>query len=497
MSEIAKIDFGRLDAESDMKLSDYFIDTGALRRIQDGRKSLIIGRKGAGKTALFQVLNRNSLKRDVIRLNFDSYPWELHKKIRESGFSIEGAYVASWQFSFLVSICLHWSKEAAEPMRTQAAQMLNRIYGRPIEGPFEALISKLKRVQKIELPNLGDIGGLGGIEFEPEKAGPILVNAISKWLDLLVEFVEQGIHRLPFTIVIDRLDDGWDSSEESKGILIGILKAARFLNIRLRQHGQPAPVVVMLRSDIYNLLHFNDKNKLSGDTENLVWSPDSLFNVAEARIAKSLHQPASMCKGLIVPPEAAWNKVFTQERMRQQLSVLSYITRRTMHRPRDIVAFCIFCQEQAEKNQHEIVEKTDVYVAERKFSQHIYDELDDEMHKQIPVARELLQTIRDIGGTKFRYQDWKTAYDKRNPQQNASAALAGLQFLFDYSVIGIPRTGGAGGGSTTKFIFDDPLLSPNFTNVDEIYSVHLSLVKHLQLKETKQSGIEETDDDQV
>ena len=46
------IDFGRDTAEFDANLKDYFIQTQAFRSVKNGRKSILLGRKGTGKTAI-------------------------------------------------------------------------------------------------------------------------------------------------------------------------------------------------------------------------------------------------------------------------------------------------------------------------------------------------------------------------------------------------------------------------------------------------------------
>jgi hypothetical protein len=99
---IADVDFGRVDAEGETNLSEYFVDTGVLDSLKNGKKHFIIGRKGSGKTALFLLATEEKLGRSVLKLDFADYAWEVHKKIKESGLSAESSYVASWRFTFLM-----------------------------------------------------------------------------------------------------------------------------------------------------------------------------------------------------------------------------------------------------------------------------------------------------------------------------------------------------------------------------------------------------------
>lgn len=469
---IAKVDFGRVDAEGETNLSEYFVDTGVLSRLVSGRKQFVIGRKGSGKTALFSLATEEKLKRPVIKLDFADYAWEAHKKIREGGLSSESSYVASWRFTFLMSVCQYWTKNAPKKVQNKAQQYYKQIYRDEQPGVLEFLVDKFRRIRRVDLPGIEGLATGGGIELEDKEGGPILAASINQWSRVLFTFIKENFDACPFTISLDRLDDGWDASEASKMLLAGVIKAARDFNQELRRPDQPPPVLLFLRSDIFNELRFNDKNKIVADIEFLDWTEEKLVDVAAARIARSLNSSRAN----------AWNRVFSTTEMRQRASIQSYILKRTMWRPRDIIAFCIHCQEVALDQNHDQVQTTDVYSAEERYSKHIYDELDDEMHKQVSDARSSLQALRDMGKTRFRFRDWERAIRRRDANVSDDDVRHRLQDLFDYSVVGVQRRGGISRGTSFQFIYHDRLLEPNF-NGEMV--VHLSLKKHLRLKEPR------------
>ena len=286
---IKKVDFGRVDAEREDNLGDYFVETGALDKLVRGRKYLVLGRKGSGKTALFKLATPEKLGHEVIALDYIDYPWEAHKLVQEAGMGAESAYVASWRFSFLAAVCRHWMDAAPSDLRKTATALMRRIYRDEEPGVLEVLIDKVKRVRKIEGPNIPGYVSTGAIELDEKKEeGPILANTLGQWCLVLEELIVKNYDKAPFTLKIDRLDDGWDASEQSKLLLIGVMKAARDLNIKLVRSGKPPAVIVFLRSDIYNELRWNDKNKMTDDIELLEWTDAKLIEVAEARIARSL-----------------------------------------------------------------------------------------------------------------------------------------------------------------------------------------------------------------
>ena len=256
-------------------------------------------------------------------------------------------------------------------------------------------------------------------------------------------------------------------------------KAAREINLKLNIPRRPPTVVLFLRLDIFNELQFNDKNKISQDIEYLDWDDKSLVEIVNARISRSLG----------VQRSKAWDYVFSNKEMRQRASIRSYLLKRTMNRPRDMVAFATFCRDAAVKAGHRMVETSDVYDAEKRYTTHIYNELCDEMHKQVPHYPNLFQMLNKLGYSRFRMSEWLEATRKVKPGGSEDAARAYLRTLFDFGVVGIPKVGGQGGGSAIDYVYDDRFSEPSF---DGEIAVHPSLHVHLKIKDRRAYGSEES-----
>lgn len=471
MPVVSQIDFGRVDAEGDKNLLKYFIDTGVVARVSAGTKYLVVGRKGSGKTAIHKYL-QSQMDPEYVALDFSDYPWEVHKQIREQGLPPESAYAASWRFMLLVEFTRYVQTWGVNGDDKAATELLSSIYGNSTPTFWETVVDKLKRLRRLELPSLE---GGGAFELDERPVGAALATSASQWARSLQSFVEKHYNKYPATLGLDRLDDGWDASDESKGILVGVLKAARELNMKLGRPNKPPPVVVCLRSDILDELVFNDKNKMSSDTERLEWTPEGLIDVIEARIAASLE----------VPRKDSWWGVFSGAEMRQRAKSSSYIVSRSMGRPRDIVAFCIECRDVALAEHHlERIETADIYEAEVAYSRHIYDELVDEMHKQMPHVKDLLQALREVGKTKFTLGAWHPVVQNRALSATMEESKTLLKQLFELGVVGVLRKGGKKGGSAYQYVYTDRLVEANF---DEEVMVHPSLKKHLSLVEPQRT----------
>ena len=168
---------------------------------------------------------------------------------------------------------------------------------------------------------------------------------------LLIEGWPQGKQ---IRILIDRLDDSWDASEESKNLIIGLLKASNDINATF---GNKIIVTVVIRSDIYDNLFFDDKDKLRQYEETLYWSSDNLKAIVSERIRVSLNLRE-------LDPNTIWKNLFSQELYRSKASPEKYIIDRTFKRPRDVISFVRFAIETAIQKGHSEIMRDDTRLAE-------------------------------------------------------------------------------------------------------------------------------------
>src|SRR5258705_5618038 len=90
------VSFGDVAVEDDAVL-DYFLTTDAVTRIKTGDVFLVLGRKGAGKTALVRHFAEGSEKVMSRSLNLGGDPWAVHAQRVDRRASQGEAYVSSWR----------------------------------------------------------------------------------------------------------------------------------------------------------------------------------------------------------------------------------------------------------------------------------------------------------------------------------------------------------------------------------------------------------------
>jgi energy-coupling factor transporter ATP-binding protein EcfA2 len=476
-----EVDFGHVDAEADPNLINYFIETDSYHRIFKGEKMYVVGRKGTGKSAIY--LSIRGLRHDSVSisgLSFDDYPWQTHKRIKDESKSQDFAYVNSWKYVILLELTKLLLKEFKDddPKIKDIKSYLEVVYGTLTPSFKEFFVDKMKRIKCIELPKISwKELSLGKFEFE-EKAKPEekLIASINIVNGVLQERIFELMSKdKMYFILFDKLDDGWDNTEEAKASIIGLLRASRDFNLESKNIGKHLRCVPFLRSDIYDCLQYNDKNKSFSDIEFLNWDSTTFYKLINKRIATSIGMSSD---------QDSWKVIFDNKLLAKGTTSFKHMVKRTLLRPRDIIQFCDFCKKQAIQDGHNIILKEDVYEAEKPYSEFIYREFIDEAHKQHPYVEQLFEILRGLRYERFAFNEFESEFKKISAlarYDNLTPTVA-LKILFDFSIIGVERIGGAGGGSSFEFKYTDPLIQPEFTRN---MVTHPALKKHLKLTEPR------------
>ena len=284
-------------------------------------------------------------------------------------------------------------------------------------------------------------------------------------------------------VLIDRLDDSWDASQESIHTIIGLLKAANLINTAL---SGKVIVTVFLRSDIYDNLFFDDQDKLRQYEELLLWNPEDLKAVVTERIRVSLNLSDKLS------PKEIWGNLFSNKPYRSKAPAEKYIIDRTFKRPRDMISFVRFALEQAIRNGHDVIEPEDTRLAEEeKYSQSKFKDLVIENKKQFPYVKELLD---DLSGSLHKISaDYLvnriSSFITRHKLTDDINSI--LRLLFIWGVIGIKKQGRSGlkhrGGVHFFYSYDDPSINPLSENT---FFIHPALRHYLNISEKREKRID-------
>ena len=407
-------DFGAIDADNDDLLLRSFEDHEAFEDLLQLKRFLIIGKKGSGKTAIFKkmiTLSEHNLF--TFGHTFSNYPWDHHARQARVGIPDFDKFTHSWKYLILLTISkIILNNDQSIPFDEASMEASAKIESFVIDtyGSRDPDVTQIfTPTQRLKLKPTFEIN------FALLKTG-IAPDAVPMdQLPLVVQEVNANLLRYTlaslnpdhrYYICFDQLDLGFDPNNPTYvSRLIGLLLACRDINIAARDNGRQLLVAVFLRDDIYDALHFEDKNKL---TENFV----SIIEWDTQRTDKTLRQLMERRFKEVLRTEdnevIGWGDVFNEDQeMPGRQTKYAHILDRTYHRPRDMIKFVnsvLARHKQRVAGGSETsskFENADIHAARVEYSAYFRAELDDEVHKHLPEYERYLDILRYIGGWQF------------------------------------------------------------------------------------------------
>jgi hypothetical protein len=216
-------------------------------------------------------------------------------------------------------------------------------------------------------------------------------------------------------------------------MVVGLLRAARLLSSAFTG----VACVVFLRSDIYDMLQFFDKDKLHGEEMRVDWTEERLVQMILTRAQASL--------GRTIPPEYLWGNLFPASVA--GVASQEYIVTHTLMRPRDIIHLCNLCRDTAEQNGHTSIVESDVLYAIVQYSQWKLQDLIIEYRVNYPFLNGLMGIFQDSGyiilrdGLERRFALIHETLRSRYPEHvNTLTPQGVIDVLFDVGFLGVRRS---------------------------------------------------------
>ena len=496
MKALINVDnFGGTDADNDDILLQAFEDHEAYLDIIALRRHMIIGKKGRGKTAIFKkIITTKASDFFAFGHTFSDYPWHYHERQARIGIPDFDKYTHSWKYLILLSAAkIALNQDQSLPFDTRSMEEMLRLESFVVDtyGSRDPDLSQVFTPTKhLKLKPYFELDWRilkAGISPEavPVTELPTIIQEVNAAFERTVLRCLNPENK--YYIAFDQLDLGFDrNSPEYANRLIGLLLASRDINLAAREVGIKLFVVVFLRDDIYDCLHFEDKNKM---TENYV----SLIEWDTPRTQKTLKALMERRFTIVladkVDTNIGWNAVFNEDReMPGHQTKYEHMRDRTYLRPRDLIKFsnCALSgyKERAGKDagadHPQKLDNVDIHKARIEFSEYFLREIDDEVHKHMPDYGNHLDVLRALGKWQFERKEFDETFKVQYPAAVLSPADV-LEKLYEFSFIGFYRAGGRGfGGSEYMFKYREPLT--RFDPTSTRYRVHPGLIEVMGLK---------------
>jgi hypothetical protein len=384
---LSRVDFGAPAAERDIErgLDEYFVESGAYSRVKAGTKRILIGGRGIGKSALFQVLARRERAAGsyVIELSPEDYSYELLTQTMASeargSWAKHGAYAAAWKYLIYVLIMKEVSIRRI-PLGRAGGQIYKYVrdnHANQQASKLAALISYLKRMESFKI-------GRYEASVRARELGKLYkLEEIHHLLPALREVAR----RRRVIVLVDELDRGWDSSEDARAFVAGLFQAC----ISVNSLHDNLRVYMSLRRELYEDIPelYEDAQKYRDLIEAIHWNSAALLKLMANRIRHSL--PALVGHD----DRECWDTLFSAT---ADGGSFRYMIDRTLYRPREIIEFSTLALECARDSQTTMpLQRAAVREAEYHYSRDRARDIAAEYRFQYPGLISILEAFRGKG----------------------------------------------------------------------------------------------------
>lgn len=333
------VQFGKSSAEFERKeLEHYFVENRAYERLHSGPRRILIGNRGSGKSAVFNMLaKRDGVAGNIaISLAPENYSYDMLRQISEgnpkSKYARATAYMGAWKFLMLSLALRQIAKIDKDKQRLgKQEKSLNKFVDanrrQSGERPLEVLVNYLQRIEDANLHSSNS-------QQRASELGRLYDGAEVGDLIPLISKIPGGksVH-----IYVDELDLGWDGSEEAQAFVAGLWQAC----IALNKVDTKLRVYIALRHELLSTVPALtvDAEKYRDMFEHIHWDADSLYTLITRRIAH--YFPGAEATDT---QNDVWRRAFTD------LSSYRYMLERSLYRPRELIVYCTEALEYARQN---------------------------------------------------------------------------------------------------------------------------------------------------
>ena len=389
--------FGKDRAQEDKNLKHYFIKTSQFSQIASGSRELVLGRKGSGKSAIFQALvDEEEAHNEIpVKISFDGEDFIfIHNLLQKNDVgdvvSDDFKYSLAWK-DFIISEIVYSALSRVDKLDSVLKRFLSE-NGLIREKTWEKFANSLLKVIKGAKLQ----GTSGEIDFDLEG----LSNLIEADQIKLRDSINNLIRKNSFFVLIDNLDEPWKNSSEMNAWLRGLIYAIR----QLKREFNNLKMVAFLRTDIFDIISkgsdlFDSKSEIT----TINWDDNDFFNLkllVASRIAFYFKKPLPSDYHQV---QELWDIVFpnTLHYGYAHTALLSdYIIERTFRRPRELLQFCRQIVSEG-KSKYLPVEENSISPAEITYSD----------WKLTDLSGEYSQSYQHIDSCILSFVGAKTAWD--------------------------------------------------------------------------------------
>lgn len=403
LTPLQSLQIGDPTAENEMTtLGSYFLRTDQYSKAVRGEVNLVVGRKGAGKTALFiQVRDKTRADKRNVVLDLKPEGYQL-LKLKEDILAhlTQGAshhlVTAFWEYLILLEITykLLEKDQTAHKFNHEIRDLyleLEQTYkteGYSVEGDFsERLLALSQRIAQDYAQRFGDTDGT---KLSTDQVTQLVYSHDVRLLRRQVSAYLE--HKQGVWVLFDNLDKGWSTQgvdAVDAMVLRCLIDAGRKVERDMRKDGHTVHCLVFIRNDVYEHLMRQSADYGKEMRVTLDWTdPDMLRELLRLRLISGL--PSGSEK---LAFDQIWPQLCISHYKGEETS--AYIIERSLMRPRNVIKMFAHARGFAANLAHQKIQESDLEKGVRAYSQDLLVELDHELTDVFPDSRDLLYHFID------------------------------------------------------------------------------------------------------
>lgn len=442
---IKKIDFGEIDGYGDPNLEKYFLDNGYWGKIVNDKIFFVVGKKGTGKSSIYQMIEKEAFRKGCIVINkdFGEFPFERLLKLNDDNFAKPNQYQTIWK-----NVILHLFVQAISKLPdennayyTQIKTYSDMYLGNAVELHKDIISKTVKKEGSLLFHGIGANASREiGSTYKYNEENVTAVNASLN--ELIVDYFLTCDSERKIVIQFDRLDDNYNQYqdiEEYYQAIISLFKVVYTFNQLLRSKRIfNAKVVLYIRSDIMRAMASRDAESARWDDfkMELHWGVNNireiyqsdLYKMVDKRIKASCTELSNESfKDLFFVPK----NVYYGEKKRD---LFKSLVLQTLFRPRDLISLLKTLQKEINKSgafNEQIYKETSKKYANWLVNTEIANEINPVLREDYKYVIELLRLCgsRDLSVKAFteRYNSVKHEF--------RLLPLDLLEFLYSVGII--------------------------------------------------------------
>lgn len=417
----------------------YFFHTKESEKILAGDKFYVIGRKGAGKTAISEfILGKKGYNIFSEKLSFKNFPFNELYELGNRKFTSPNQYISIWKYIIYSTICKLMAQN--QKIEKEIKKILEELYPSS-NKPLRKLLNRWISMD-FGFSILGN-----GMNIKLEKdLGKFNQSTWVEKIDILEDIIDEYIDDSKYYIIFDELDEDYRSfatiEEKSNydSLITSLFKAVQDVKNSFKDKKNSVNPIIFLRDDIYSIIKDSDKNKWTDFKIEIDWDRDKIKKMIAHRISVAVEENKQ--ENLDFKKE--WNKIFLDQPVKmgdkqaKSLHSFDFITRSTHLRPRDYIKYINECCKQALEDNVQKINNNIIKKVDKAFSNYLKEEIIDEVHAILPEIEHIFSIISQIRKWNFTVKEFKDTYNEylnKGTIKESNIDFV-LQTLFNFSVIG-------------------------------------------------------------